>query len=117
MGDGSQTKSYLNIDDCISAIMIAINKSKDKTNIYNLGTNEHINVKQSIEIICKELKVNPKISFSGGKRGWIGDSPFIFLSNKKIRSLGWKPKFKIKESVEQTTRYLKNNKWVFKKRK
>ena len=117
LGDGSQTKSYLNIDDCISAIMIAINKSKDKTNIYNLGTNEHINVKQSIEIICKELKVNPKISFSGGKRGWIGDSPFIFLSNKKIRSLGWKPKFKIKESVEQTTRYLKNNKWVFKKRK
>ncbi|MFL2886666.1 MAG: NAD-dependent epimerase/dehydratase family protein [Candidatus Pelagibacter sp.] len=117
LGDGGQTKSYLNINDCINAILLAIKKSKNKTNIYNLGTNEYINVKQSIKIICEELKVKPKISFSGGKRGWIGDSPFIFLDTKKIRALGWKPKFTIKESVEQTTKYLKDNKWFFKKRK
>ena len=90
---------------------------KKKINIFNLGTNEYINVKQSINVICNQLQVKPKISFSGGKRGWIGDSPFIFLSTKKIRSLGWKPKLTIKQSIEQTTRYLKNNKWVFKKRK
>ena len=117
LGDGNQRKSYLNVNDCINAMLIAIKKSNNKTNIFNLGTHEYINVKQSINIICNELKVKPKISFSGGKRGWIGDSPFIFLDTKKIRSLGWKPKFTIKESVEQTTRYLKNNKWAFKKRK
>ena len=55
--------------------------------------------------------------FLGGKRGWIGDSPFIYLSTKKIRSLGWKPKLTINESIKQTVIYLKNNKWVFKKRK
>ena len=98
-------------------MLIATKKSKNRINIFNLGTNEYVNVKQSINIICNELKVKPKISFSGGRRGWIGDSPFIFLNTKKIKLLGWKPKFTIKESIEQTTRYLKNNKWVFKKRK
>ena len=117
LGDGNQRKSYLHVDDCISAMLIATKKSKNKINIFNLGTNEYVNVKQSINVICDQLQVKPKVSFSGGKRGWIGDSPFIFLSTKKIRSLGWKPKLTIKESVEQTTRYLKNNKWVFKKRK
>ena len=117
LGDGNQKKSYLHVDDCIKAIFIGVKKSKKKINIFNLGTNEYINVKQSINIICNQLQVKPKVSFYGGKRGWIGDSPFIFLNNKKIRSLGWKPKFTIKESIEQTVRFLKKEKWVFKKRK
>ena len=117
LGDGNQRKSYLHVDDCISAMLIAIKKSKNRINIFNLGTNEYVSVKQSINVICDQLQVKPKVSFSGGKRGWIGDSPFIFLNNKKIRSLGWKPKFTINESIKQTVRYLKNNKWVFNKRK
>ena len=117
LGDGNQRKSYLHVDDCISAMLIATKKSKNRINIFNLGTNEYVSVKQSINVICNQLKVKPKVSFSGGKRGWIGDSPFIFLNNKKIRSLGWKPKFTIKESIKQTVRYLINNKWVFNKRK
>ena len=107
----------MHVDDCISAMLIATKKSKNKVNIFNLGTNEYVNVKQSINVICDQLQVKPKVSFSGGKRGWIGDSPFIFLNNKKIRSLGWKPKLTINESIKQTVIYLKNNKWVFKKRK
>ena len=117
LGNGIQRKSYLHVSDCINAILISLKKSKKKINIFNLGTNEYINVKQSIKIICNHLKVIPKVSFLGGKRGWIGDSPFIFLNTKKIRSLGWKPKFTIKESINQTTKYLKKNKWIFKKRK
>ena len=116
LGDGYQKKSYLNVGDCIKAILIATSKSKNKVNIFNLGTNEYITVKDSIKIICNELRLKPKIYFSGGKRGWIGDSPFIYLSNKKIKSLGWKPKFTIKESLIQTVRYLKNNKWTFEKK-
>ena len=117
LGNGNQRKSYLHVDDCINAILIAIRKSKKKINIFNLGTNEYISVKQSINVICNQLQVKPKVSFSGGKRGWIGDSPFIYLNNKKIRTLGWKPKLTIKESIEQTVKYLKNNRWVFKNRK
>ena len=117
LGDGNQKKSYLHVDDCIKAIFIGMKKSKKKINIFNLGTNEYINVKQSINIICNQLHVKPKISYSGGKRGWIGDSPFIYLDISKIRSLGWKPNFSIKGSIEETVKYLTMNKWVFKKRK
>lgn len=117
LGDGNQKKSYLHVDDCINAILIAIKKSSKKINIFNLGTDDYISVKQSIKIICNELNVKPKIKYGKDKRGWIGDSPFIYLNNKKIRSLGWKTKFSIIHSIKQTTKYLINNKWVFKKRK
>ena len=83
LGDGNQKKSYLHVNDCINAIFIGIKKSKDRINIFNLGTEEYISVKESIKILCKYLKINPKVYFGGGKRGWIGDSPFIFLNIKK----------------------------------
>ena len=117
LGDGNQKKSYLHIDDCISAMITAIIKSKNKVNIFNLGTNEYLTVKDSIKVICKTNNLKPKIKFLGGKRGWIGDSPFIYLDCKKIRSLGWKPKFSIKKSLILTTRFISNNKWIFKIRK
>ena len=68
-----------------------------------------------------ELKVLgngfPKISYAGGRRGWIGDNPFIFLKINKMKSLGWRPKYSIKKSLEITINYLSKNKWVFKKKK
>jgi len=117
LGDGNQKKSYLHVEDCIDGIFTAIKKSKNKVNIFNLGTNEYVTVKDSIKIICKTKKLKPKIKFLGGKRGWIGDSPFIYLSCKKIRSLGWKPKFTIKKSLFLTANYINNNRWIFKIKK
>ena len=113
-GNGKQRKSYLHVHDCISAMMIAINKSKKKVNIFNLGTEEYSKVDDSIKWISKFLNVLPKIKYSGGSRGWIGDSPFIFLDTKRIRSLGWKSKYTIKQSVEDTLKYFLKNKWIFK---
>ena len=115
LGDGNQKKSYLYINDCISGIIKGMNYFDNKINIINLGTNEYSNVKKSIEIICKILKINPKISYKGGRRGWIGDNPLIFLDTKKIRSTGWKPKFTIEESIKKTANYLIKNLWNIKK--
>ena len=115
LGDGKQKKSYLNIYDCINAIFKAMQFFNKKINIINLGTNEFVNVNQSIEIICRVLKLKPKITYKGGKRGWIGDNPFIFLDTKKIRSTSWKPRFSIKKSIEITTKYILKNSWLLKK--
>lgn len=108
LGDGNQRKSYLYITDCIEAIYIALNKSNKKINIFNLGTNDYIGVKKSIKYICNELNLKPQLQYEGGKRGWIGDNPFIFLDTKKIRSLGWKPKLSIEKSIIRTVKYLKS---------
>ncbi len=116
LGDGNQKKSYLHIKDCIEAIEIAIKKFDKKVNILNLGTQEYLNVKESIKIICKHLKLKPKILYSGGKRGWIGDNPFIYLDTKKIRSTGWRPKYNIKESIKITAKYLIDNQWLLKRK-
>jgi UDP-glucose 4-epimerase len=109
LGDGNQKKSYLYVQDCIEAIFLALKKSNNKINIFNLGTNEYCKVKNSIKWICNELNVKPKLNYKGGKRGWTGDNPFIFLDSKKIRSLGWKPKLTIQQSVVRTVKYLQNN--------
>jgi UDP-glucose 4-epimerase len=117
LGDGTQRKSYLYIQDCIDAIFLAVEKAKERVNVLNLGTDEYIEVKDSIRFVTEELGVKPTLSFSGGSRGWIGDNPFIFLDCSKIRKLGWKPKLTIKEAVEKTLRFLKANDWVFAARK
>lgn len=112
LGNGKQRKSYLYVQDCIDAMLLAIEKSDEKVNIFNLGTDEYCEVNNSIKWICSHLNVSPQLVYSGGDRGWIGDNPFIFLDCSKIRRLGWKPKYTIKEGIIKTLSYLKENKWV-----
>lgn len=116
LGNGKQRKSYLYVQDCIDAILLAMEKASDKVNIFNLGVDGYCEVNDSIGWICNELGVKPKLEYSGGDRGWIGDNPFIFLETKKIQSLGWQPKLGIREGVIRTIEYLRANEWVFKKR-
>ena len=112
LGNGKQRKSYLYVGDCIDAIMVAIENANDKVNILNLGTDEYCEVNDSIGWINEHLKLKPVLSYSGTERGWIGDNPFIFLDTKKIRNLGWKPKYTIKEGIIKTIMYLENNQWL-----
>lgn len=116
LGNGKQRKSYLYIQDCLDAIMFAMENAKDKVNIFNLGTDEYCEVNNSIGWICEYLGVKPELSYTGGERGWIGDNPFIFLCTSKIRQLGWKPKLSIREGVTQTIKYLHENPWVLEQR-
>ena len=113
LGDGTQRKSYLYVQDCIDAILLAIEKARGKVSIFNLGTDEYIEVKDSIRIITEEMGVKPSLSFAGGSRGWIGDNPFILLACSRIRALGWAPKASIREGVVRTVRFLRANDWVF----
>ena len=116
LGDGNQKKSYLYVQDCIDAMLFSLENNKEKINIFNLGTNEYCQVKDSIKWIVRNLEINPKLNFTGGKRGWVGDNPFIFLDTSKINNLGWKPKLSINDGVIKTLEYLKSNKWLIKER-
>ena len=116
LGNGKQRKSYLYIQDCIDAMLFALEKSNESVNVLNLGVDGYCEVNESIGWICEELGVTPKLEYSGGDRGWIGDNPFIFLDTSKIRDLGWKPKLSIQDGVLKTIQYLKTNEWVFEER-
>src|SRR5262249_42652634 len=79
LGNGRQRKSYLYVQECIDAILLALEKADDKVNILNLGTDEYCHVDDSIRWISQHLGVSPELRYAGGERGWVGDSPFIFL--------------------------------------
>ncbi len=116
LGNGKQRKSYLYIQDCLDAIIYAMDKAQDKINIFNLGTDEYCEVNNSIDWICEYLGLTPEKKYTGGERGWIGDNPFIFLDCARMRSLGWKPKLSIRAGVVQTIKYLTENNWVLENR-
>ena len=121
LGDGTQRKSYLYVQDCVDAILHVTRQhtardAKHHTQIYNLGTPEYVQVNQSIGYICAALGVTPKIEHTGGNKGWIGDNPFIFLDTKKIQSTGWKAKLTIEQGIIRTLRWLEANRWVYENR-
>lgn len=106
LGDGHQRKSYLYVQDCIDAIFIALDRADGKLNIFNLGTDEYCEVNDSIAWICEYLGLHPKLTYAGGERGWVGDSPFILLDCSRIRGLGWRPRLTIKQAVLATIKYV-----------
>jgi UDP-glucose 4-epimerase len=116
LGNGRQRKSYMHVQDCVDAMFLAVDKARDKVNIFNLGFDGYTEVMDSIGWITAHLGLQPKITFSGGERGWIGDNPFIFLDTKKIRSLDWRPKLDIREGIIRTLDWLRANPWVFEQR-
>ena len=109
LGDGGQRKSYLYVQDCVDAILLAMERASAPVSIFNLGTDEYCEVKQSIQWICERLGLRPNLQYAGGDRGWIGDNPFIFLDCQRIRALGWSPKLTIRQSVLRTVEYLQAN--------
>jgi UDP-glucose 4-epimerase len=111
-GDGTQRKSYLYVQDCIDAMLQAIDGEEQKITILNLGADEYCQVKDSIGYITDYLGLQPRIEYAGGSRGWIGDNPFIYLDTKRIRERGWSNRLTIRESIQRTVQYLLDNRWV-----
>lgn len=116
LGNGRQRKSYLYVQDCLDAMLTAIEACGDKIRIFNLGVDEYCEVNDSIRWISEYLGVSPRLRYAGGERGWVGDSPCIFLDTSRIRALGWRPALGIRESVLRTIRYLHENRWVLDRR-
>ena len=109
LGDGKQRKSYLYVQDCVDAMLLAVESAGARLSIFNLGTDEYCAVNDSIGWISERMGCTPRLRYQGGERGWVGDSPFIFLDCSRIRALGWRPKLSIREAVGRTVDYLRDN--------
>jgi UDP-glucose 4-epimerase len=108
MGDGNQNKSFLYVQDCIDAILIAAERHREEpgTFIYNLGTDETVLIRDQARTVAEHLSLEPELEYAGGSGGWLGDSPLIYLDTARIRSLGWSPKLTIREGVLRTLEWL-----------
>jgi UDP-glucose 4-epimerase len=112
LGNGRQRKSYLYVQDCIDAVVLAVDSRQSGLNIFNLGTDNYCTVDDSLGWICDELGVQPERIYTGGDRGWIGDNPFIFLDCSRMRALGWQPTVSIEQGVRRTLAYLRQADWL-----
>ena len=93
MGDGTQTKSYIAVDDVISAVLHAHEKVDERFATFNVATKDYISVREiaclATEIVCAGAD-KVKLEFGGGDRGWRGDVPIVHLNTDAIRQLGWR---------------------------
>ncbi len=112
LGDGRQRKSYLHVEDCLDAIVLALEQATGRVNILNLGTDEACEVNDSVGWITGALGLSPARTYSGGRQGWIGDNPLIHLDCRRMRALGWAPRHAIRESIVATLDYLRANPWL-----
>jgi UDP-glucose 4-epimerase len=81
--------------------------------VYNLGTDETIVVDDSVAVILGHLGLEPTITHTGGRRGWVGDSPLIHLDTSRIRSLGWKPELTIPEAIVRTLEWFQKSDYLW----
>jgi len=116
LGNGKQRKSYLYVRDCVDAMVLAFNNARDRVSIFNVGQDNFCEVTDSVGWITGHLGLKPQIEYTGGERGWIGDSPFIFLDCSRLRSLGWRPTLTIREGVIRTVDYLQQHPWLLEAR-
>lgn len=108
MGNGKQNKSYIDVNDIIRATFLALKKSKNNFDIFNISNDDRITVKEILKIVIKYLKIKkmPKVIYGKTARGWSGDVPFIKLSNKKIKNLGWNYKLNSYEAIKNSLKYI-----------
>ena len=111
LGDGTQRKCYLDVTDCIAAIVSRLDQ-RPTFEVLNLGVQGECTVNDSIGWITAELGISPVLEYTGGRQGWIGDNPLIALDTTAIRATGWSPKFGIQDAVERTVDYLMANEWL-----
>jgi UDP-glucose 4-epimerase len=116
LGDGRQRKSYLYVQDCLDAMLLALERAQAPLNVLNLGREDSCTVDDSLGWICEHLKLSPLRRYGGGTRGWIGDSPVILLDASRARALGWAPRLPIRDAVIRTLDYLQANDWALERR-
>ena len=110
LGDGRQTKSYLEVHECVEAMLYAVGQAKEPVNTFNIGSDDWIDVKTIAGIVADEMHLpSVRHRFTGGKRGWVGDVPKMQLGIEKITDLGWKPRLGSRESVRIATRSMLNS--------
>jgi len=112
LGDGTQTKSYIWIEDAIEATIVAWRNMKGGFEAFNVGSEDAISVREIADIVVEVLGLSGvRYKFTGGieGRGWPGDVKYMHLDISKLKSLGWAPKYKSREAIRMAAEHLARN--------
>lgn len=114
LGDGTQKKSYLHVEDGIRAIFCAVDHAQDRKGVFNVGHDDIVDVRALAHLVIDECQLSDvRLTFSDGTRGWIGDSPLVQLDTTRLKALGWTPRISVEAGIRRTARYLLEHDWIF----
>jgi len=102
LGDGTQSKSYIHVDDVVNAVLMAAGRKGDAFEVYNVATGDYITVREIAELAVEVIGLPPasvQFEFTGGKRGWKGDVPVVRLNTDRIRGIDWTCRRKTREAL------------------
>lgn len=107
LGDGTQEKPYLYVQECIDGILFGLEHSDEKVNVFNLGCDSSTDVTTIAHMVIRAMNLkNVKIRYTGGDRGWPGDVPQVRFNCDKINALGWRARYTSDEAVQMTVNAL-----------
>ncbi|MGD2201716.1 MAG: NAD-dependent epimerase/dehydratase family protein [Candidatus Bathyarchaeota archaeon] len=110
LGDGTQSKSYLFIEDCVRGLVLGSKRATEGAEVLNISSDDRVNVLSIAEIVIDEMGLRDvKINLTGGVdggRGWKGDVKLMQLDSSKLRRYGWKPKYSSSDAIRLTAQSL-----------
>jgi UDP-glucose 4-epimerase len=107
LGDGTQQKGYLHVDDLIDALLFIRNKAHEKLNYFNVaGDDDGVTVKFIAETVVSRVAPGATITFGQGNKGWVGDVPKFKYSTLKLSSLGWRPRLNSVQAIEKAVKEI-----------
>jgi UDP-glucose 4-epimerase len=111
LGDGTQQRSFVLVDDCVEAMLFALAKGAKNYNLVHIGNVDQISINETAETICEVMKLkNVKRNHTGGKVGWKGDVTSNFIATETLTAWGWKPPRSSREAVFEAAGRLASEK-------
>jgi len=105
LGDGTQQKPYIHVQDCVEGILYGVQHSSGQVNVFNLAAPSATNVTTIGRVLIEEMRLaDVKFKYTGGARGWPGDVPQVRLDPSRMEKLGWKPRYTSDEAVRRAIR-------------
>jgi UDP-glucose 4-epimerase len=100
LGNGRQAKSYLLAEECVAAVLFAVDRAPHGLNIFNLGCDDSLSVNRIAEMVAAAMGLSRvALDYTGGEGGWIGDVPRFRLDVTAINRLGWQARYNSEEAV------------------
>ncbi len=107
LGDGTQSKSYIHVDDVIDAMFFVLERARERVNVFNVATGDYVDVSTISRIVCEEMGLDQvRIRYSGGDRGWKGDVPKVRFNLGKIEALGWSARHTSLQAIRRSVREM-----------
>jgi UDP-glucose 4-epimerase len=109
LGDGSQSKSYVHVDDVLAAVLLAGETGDEPFQVFNVATGDYITVTEIAGLAIDVLGLDPttvSLDYTGGDRGWKGDVPVVRIATDRIRALGWANRYSSAEALQASMRSM-----------